>query len=93
LYCQNYHFKRETFSSIRIPAKDLAGAVNRETTCICYFGGDPTPQILHALKTSKLALEKAGERILRICWETNGAVQAPFLIEMADLSMKSGGCI
>jgi pyruvate formate lyase activating enzyme len=93
LYCQNYHFKRETFSSGRISAKDLAGAVDKKTTCICYFGGDPTPQILHALKTSKLAIEKAKNRVLRICWETNGAVQAPFLAEMANLSVESGGCI
>ena len=30
---------------------------------------------------------------MRICWETNGAVREPFLSEMADLSIKSGGCI
>lgn len=93
LYCQNHHFKEMTFSSLRVPAKELAAAVDKRTTCICYFGGDPTPQILHALKTSKLALKNAGGRILRICWETNGAVQEPFLTEMADLSLRSGGCI
>jgi pyruvate-formate lyase-activating enzyme len=27
--------------------------VDKKTTCICYFGGDPTPQILHAIKSSK----------------------------------------
>lgn len=93
LYCQNYHFKEETFSTIKIPAKDLAGAVDKKTNCICYFGGDPTPQILHALKASKSALEKADNRILRICWETNGSVQEPFLTEMANLSLNSGGCV
>ena len=93
LYCQNYHFKEQTFSSSRITAKNLATAVDNRTNCICYFGGDPTPQILHSLKTSKLALKKAGNRILRICWETNGAVQEPFLSKMADLSLRSGGCI
>ncbi|MBW1701241.1 MAG: radical SAM protein [Deltaproteobacteria bacterium] len=93
LYCQNYHFKEKTFSSQKMSAKALARAVDKRTTCICYFGGDPTPQILHALKTSKLALNEAGDRILRICWETNGALQEPFLTRMADLSLKSGGCI
>lgn len=93
LYCQNYHYKEKTFSSLKITAKELADAVDDTTSCICYFGGDPTPQILHALKASKLALKKADKTILRICWETNGAIREPFLTKMADLSMKSGGCI
>jgi len=93
LYCQNYHFKEQTYSSAKVSAKELASAVDKKTTCICYFGGDPTPQILHAIKSSKLALRKAGDRILRVCWETNGAVREPFLAKMADLSLSSGGCI
>jgi pyruvate formate lyase activating enzyme len=67
--------------------------VDDKTTCICYFGGDPTPQILHAIKTSKLALASTSQEILRICWETNGCVSEPFLNMMAELSLKSGGCI
>jgi pyruvate formate lyase activating enzyme len=93
LYCQNYSFKERTFSRTCIPARSLAEAVDGKTRCICYFGGDPAPQVLHALKASKLALQQAGGQILRICWETNGAVQEHFLKQMADLSMKSGGCI
>lgn len=93
LYCQNYHFKDRTFSSTYIPAKKLAQAVDKKTTCICYFGGDPTPQILHAVKTSKMAVKSDPDRILRICWETNGSVQEPYLSMMADLSLKSGGLI
>ena len=93
LYCQNYHFKEHTFSSVNISAKELASAVDKKTTCICYFGGDPTPQILHALKASKLALRNTANSVLRICWETNGAVQEPFLTQMADLAFRSGGCI
>jgi len=93
LYCQNYHFKEQTFSTTPVPARRLAEAADEKTSCICYFGGDPTPQILHALKTSKLALERAHDRVLRICWETNGAMQEPFLGMMADLSFRSGGCV
>lgn len=93
LYCQNYHFKMKTFSSQKITAKQLAGAVDSKTNCICYFGGDPTPQVLHAIKTSKMALKNAEGRILRICWETNGSIQQPLLTMMADLSLRSGGCI
>jgi len=93
LYCQNYHFKEQTFASEKMSARTLAQAVDKKTSCICYFGGDPTPQILHAVKTAKLALKRAKNRILRICWETNGAVQTPFLAMMAELSLASGGCI
>jgi pyruvate formate lyase activating enzyme len=93
LYCQNYHFKEETLSPSTVSSTQLAGAVDENTACICYFGGDPAPQILHALKASKLALKKTPGQILRICWETNGAVREPFLTMMADLSMSSGGCM
>lgn len=93
LYCQNYHYKEETASATRVSAQVLAGAIDQRTTCVCYFGGDPTPQILHALRASKIALKNAGDRILRICWETNGALREPLLTEMAELSLKSGGCI
>ena len=93
LYCQNYHFKEHTFSKDRITSKELANAADPKTSCICFFGGDPGPQVLHAIKASKIAIKNAGNRILRICWETNGAVQEPYLSMMADLSLKSGGCI
>jgi len=93
LYCQNHQFKDRIRSAKRITAAKLARAVHDTTTCICYFGGDPTPQILHAIKTSKLALQRASGRVLRICWETNGAVREPFLGKMAELSLESGGLI
>lgn len=93
LYCQNYSFKRFTYSGKKTTAKALARAVDPQTTCICYFGGDPTPQVLHAIKTSRIALEDNKERVLRICWETNGSVNEPYLNIMADLSLRSGGSI
>jgi pyruvate formate lyase activating enzyme len=93
LYCQNYHFKEATFASGRIHARDLALAADAGTSCICYFGGDPGPHILHALKASKIAMKRNPDRVLRICWETNGALQEPYLSMMADLSLKSGGCV
>jgi pyruvate formate lyase activating enzyme len=93
LYCQNFHFKEHTLSPGKVSAEELARAVDERTTCVCYFGGDPTPQVLHAIKASELALKKASNRILRICWETNGVAQEPFLSMMAELSLGSGGCI
>lgn len=93
LYCQNFHFKKQIASTQRVSAAEVAMAVDEKTTCICYYGGDPTPHILHAIKASKLSLSQASGRILRICWETNGAMQEPFLTKMAELSLNSGGII
>jgi pyruvate-formate lyase-activating enzyme len=63
--------------------------------CICYFGGDPSPQMPHALRTSEIALEKAREqgRILRICFETNGYMIGAFADRAAELSFESGGTV
>ena len=93
LYCQNHQFKQRTFSKKTISAKTLAQAADKKTTCICYFGGDPTPQILHAIKTSRIAMKNAKEGIMRICWETNGSMQEPYLSMIADLSLRSGGLV
>jgi pyruvate formate lyase activating enzyme len=93
LYCQNYQFKDRTQAKQRMPAKKLAETVGEKTTCICYFGGDPTPHILHAIKASQLALNRRQGRPLRVCWETNGSVREPFLTRMAHLSLQSGGCV
>ena len=93
LFCQNWHFRRDVHSKREITSEQLASCVDDRTACICYFGGDPAPQVLHAIETSKQALDKNRGRILRICWETNGAMNPSFLEKMADLSLRSGGCI
>jgi pyruvate formate lyase activating enzyme len=72
---------------------ELASDADEKTSCICYFGGDPTPQLPFALRASKLALEKNRGRLLRICWEINGSMGSGFLDGMIDLSLNSGGCI
>lgn len=96
LFCQNWTFKERTFSpSHRVSAADLAKAAHPRTACICYFGGDPTPQLPHALAASRLAVtsaQKAG-RLLRICWETNGAMQERWLKPLVESSLANGGII
>lgn len=74
-------------------AQELAANVDEKTSCICFFGGDPTAQLPHAIKTSHIAKRKATDRILRICWETNGTMMPSFLKTMAKISLKTGGCI
>lgn len=93
LFCQNWHYRQNVFSEKKTSAEKLSDCVDSQTSCICYFGGDPTPQLIHALKTSQLSLKKNKDRIIRICWETNGAMNQKLLGKMAELSLKSGGCI
>jgi pyruvate formate lyase activating enzyme len=95
LFCQNWQWRRGLAAEHRSSAADLARAVDSTTSCICFFGGDPTPQLPHAIHASRLAVRRARRegRILRICWETNGAMNPRLLRSMADLSIASGGCI
>lgn len=92
LFCQNWHFKQPMHHSPVSP-QELVRAVDDTTSCICYFGGDPTPQITHAIRTSELALKSNQNRILRICWETNGTMSRSSLESMIRLSLHSGGCL
>jgi pyruvate formate lyase activating enzyme len=94
LFCQNWHYKLLTKNLLpMMSADELASQVNENTSCICYFGGDPTAQLPHAIKTSEIAMERNKDRILRICWESNGTMTPSYLKKVAEISMKSGGCI
>ena len=93
LYCQSWHFRNETLRSYTTSVHKLASDVDEKTSCICYFGGDPTPQLPFALRASRLTRETQKGRVLRICWETNGSMHEGLLDKMVDLSLNSGGCI
>ena len=93
LFCQNWHYREHTRKATPISATELAAQVDNDTSCICFFGGDPTPQLPHALSTSQLACARNRGKILRICFETNGSMNPSYLDEMSSLSLQSGGCI
>ena len=95
LFCQNWTFKNSTFAGVRVSGEKLARAAHSRTACVCYFGGDPTPQLPHALAASRLATAAAKEdgHRLRICWETNGAMQEGWLKPLAESSLGNGGII
>lgn len=93
LFCQNWSHKDRIRDQRNISSEALVQAIDERTSCICYFGGDPTPQLPHSLRVSRMALEKARGRILRVCWETNGSMHRALLEEMIELSLHSGGCI
>jgi pyruvate formate lyase activating enzyme len=88
VYCQNWHFRLERPPG-RVGAGELAAQAHPRTFCVCYFGGDPTPQMPHALATSKIL---AGQGVT-VCWETNGSMHPRLLDQALGLSMTSGGCI
>lgn len=90
LFCQNWHSREitpQTYSTIS--AEQLASLANSRTFCVCYFGGDPSSQMPHALATSKLLAQKG----VRICWETNGMMNPRLLDAAVDYSLETGGCI
>ena len=93
LFCQNWHFRHPQYRQAAHSAQELADAVDEKTSCICYFGGDPTPQIEHAIKAAELARERRKGEILRICWETNGSMHPRWLERAAQISFESGGCV
>jgi len=93
LFCQNWHFRDLALKEAGVSAPALANAVDERTSCICYFGGDPTPQLPHSIRVARLALQKNEGRILRICWETNGSMHPALLRQAADIALHSGGCI
>jgi pyruvate formate lyase activating enzyme len=102
LFCQNWQHRRAGGSQRAVRAEELAGAVDAATTCVCYFGGDPGPQIEHAVGASARALEgRRGGRAtaggpllpLRICWETNASADPTLMRRAFDLSVATGGCM
>ncbi|KPK87680.1 MAG: hypothetical protein AMS27_01725 [Bacteroides sp. SM23_62_1] len=90
LFCQNWHFKQTNLEGERsFTAEDLASVANSDTFCVCFFGGDPSPQMPHALSVSDILAGKG----VRICWETNGMMAHKYLEQAVNLSLRTGGCI
>lgn len=45
LCCQNWHFRNDTLKPRTSSINDLVADIDERTACICFFGGDPTPQL------------------------------------------------
>lgn len=90
LFCQNWHYREvEPTPRTLASAEELAAAANRETYCVCFFGGDPASQMPHALATA----EQLAKRGVVICWETAGSSHAKLLARAVALSLRTGGCM
>lgn len=90
LFCQNWHYRKaRPVPGNLMSAEELAGAADARTFCVCYFGGDPTPQMPHALAVSRLLARRG----VRVCWETNGSMHPKLLDQAVKLSLETGGCV
>ena len=86
--CQNWHYRLKRPAEL-VNAKELAAQAHQHTFCVCFFGGDPTPQMPHALATAR----SLANRGVTVCWETNGSMDSQLLDQAVDLSLESGGCV
>jgi pyruvate formate lyase activating enzyme len=96
LFCQNWQYRNLSAKhKPAMSAEALAAKADKHISCICYFGGDPSPQMPHALEASRVTLEKAKteKRIFRICWETNGYMNPKLAETAAEYAAESGGNI
>jgi pyruvate formate lyase activating enzyme len=90
LFCQNWYYRQaRPRQEDTISSRELAAQANRRTFCVCYFGGDPSSQMPHALATSKYLAHQG----VRICWETNGMQHPKLMRRAVEYSNVSGGCV
>ncbi len=99
LFCQNWEHK----TMLRNPDPRhlhtvdelVEAAMDPRVTCICFFGGDPTPHTPWVLAAARRIAERARREglVKRICWETNGVAEPPVMRQMARLSLETGGIV
>ena len=89
LFCQNASY-RTMMAQGRplLTPQELANAADDYTACVCYFGGDPACNPAHSLETSRLLNE---EKLVRVCYETNGNISKKWLDSIAGIVADTGG--
>ncbi len=97
LFCQNWEYRRMAVEAKPLLSiDDLVKSVSHRTTCVCFFGGDPGPNMVHAIKSVKEMLDMAESLklpVFRICWETNGFMSKNMLDQAIEYSLRTGGII
>lgn len=92
LFCQNWHFKFLTKElSPLVTQEGLLGAIGENVHCVCFFGGDPGPQLPFVIEFCKRA--RKIKKDLRFCLETNGIENPNLLREFANIAFESVGTI
>ena len=95
LFCQNDSHKRLQ-EALRCDVETLVSTTlaNKRISCWCFFGGSPEPQLPFAISASRGMLDsKPDDRVLRICFEWNGAGNRLLVDRAAELALRSGGNI
>lgn len=93
LFCQNWtHKSALPCRTPRGSLERLVRSVDEDTFCVCFFGGDPTPQAQFALRACDSWMSQ-GKLSLRICWETNGSMSWGLMQRIADASERTGGTV
>ncbi|MEO0185502.1 MAG: radical SAM protein [candidate division WOR-3 bacterium] len=90
LFCQNWQFKQR---KNKATVMDIARYADPLTSCICYFGGDPTPFTQHSIALAREILERKRHKKFRVCWETNGSVSPQYTKQWTDIALATNGCI
>lgn len=90
LFCQNWHYREaDAQRGPFLSAEELASAARRDTYCVCYFGGDPSSQMPHALASARLLAQRG----VVVCWETAGSAHPKFMDQAVELSLRTGGIV
>ncbi|MFO8017092.1 MAG: radical SAM protein [Promethearchaeia archaeon] len=99
LFCQNSSHKHFTKDDL-MEAEAVADRIfkNKNITCMCFFGGDPEPQLPFTVHLAELVLEKIDEareenRKFRVCWEWNGSGRQDLMEQCMKIALKTGGNI
>jgi len=90
LFCQNYTWR--DIPPRKVSIEEIIKAVDEETSCICFFGGDPSCQMDFALNLSYQIIKRI-KRIVRVCWETNGSFNSYFSQDILKILKMRGGTI
>lgn len=92
LFCQNWHH-REGVGELtpRRSVDRLVGCADERTFCVCFFGGDPTPQLDYAFECCDKWIERGAPP--RICWETNGSMSQALADRIANYSLGTSGYV
>lgn len=89
LFCQNWSFKYNTRElSPILTQNEILGAINENVYCVCFFGGDPGPQLPFIIEFCRKARKN-----LRFCLETNGIENPKLLKKFAEICFESNGII
>jgi pyruvate formate lyase activating enzyme len=97
LYCQNtsWHEMVKSYKPT-MTVEELVNAINRKTTCACFFGGSASVQpefIFSFMKLARKRKEELNLKVFRICFEDSGNFSWYWLKKIAKLSLESGGGI